>query len=545
MQFKKLTQSTVYLLCVLFLAACSAPKDNDKLGSIYFDVTGSEEAVKHFEEGLLLLHSFEFDDAATAFIEAQKTDSTMAMAYWGEAMTYNHPLWAEQSYEEATAALNKLSDSPEERVEKSATEIEKDFMKAVNILYGEGSKYDRDIAYSEFMAEVYNKYPKSQEAAAFYALSLLGSVPVGRDEEIYEKGAVIAKGILEENPNHPGALHYLIHSYDDPQHASAAVDAANRYMQVASAAGHALHMPSHIYVAMGMWDDVVRSNEQSYEASVVRMKEKNLNNDARGYHALQWLVYGYLQQGRMEEARQIVHDMAQYTSELPSARARVHMSIIKGAYLVESEDWTGEESNIEVDQTGLNISIVATNKFLDGMKSYQQQNAELLDEEINTLEKERLKVTIQIENKGIALCSGVGWESQKANQLDVDQANVMEMELRGLAADLKGNKEEADDWLKKAAELEQNISYSYGPPTVVKPSFELYGEWLVENERFEEALVQFDYSLQRAPKRILSLKGKLAAAKALGNTALENEVQTLLDEALKKADNKVATSQIL
>lgn len=545
MQFKKVTQTVLYSLCLFVLAACTAPKDNGKLGSIYFDVTGSEEAIKHFEEGLLLLHSFEFDDAATAFIEAQKSDSTMAMAYWGEAMTYNHPLWAEQSYEEATAALNKLSDSPEERVEKSSTAIEKDFMRAVNILYGEGSKYDRDVAYSEFMAEVYKKYPESQEAAAFYALSLLGSVPVGRDEEIYEKGAVIAKGILEENPNHPGALHYLIHSYDDPEHASAAVEAANRYMQVASAAGHALHMPSHIYVAMGMWDDVVRSNEQSYAASVKRMNEKNLNNDARGYHALQWLVYGYLQQGRIEEARQIVHDMAQYTSELPSARARVHMSIIKGAYLVESEDWTSEESNIEVDQSGLNISIVATNKFLDGMKAYQQKYIELLDEQINTLEKERLKVTIQIENKGIALCSGVGWESQKANQLDVDQAQVMEMELRGLAADLKGNKEEANDWLKKASQLEQNISYSYGPPTVVKPSFELYGEWLVENNRFEEALAQFDYSLKRAPKRILSLRGKLAVAKGLGNAALENEVQMLLDEALQKADNKVATSQIL
>lgn len=260
---------------------------------------------------------------------------------------------------------------------------------------------------------------------------------------------------------------------------------------------------------------------------------------------MQWLVYGYLQQGRMEEARQIVHDMAQYTTELPSARARVHMSIIKGAYLVESGDWTGEESNIEVDQKGLNISIIATNKFLDGMKLYQQKNVELLDEQISSLEKERLKVTIQIENKGIALCSGVGWESQKANQLDVDQAQVMEMELRGLAADLKGNKDEANDWLSKAAQLEQSISYSYGPPTVVKPSFELYGDWLVENERFEDALAQFDYSLKRAPKRILSLRGKLEAAKALDNTTLQTEVQNLLDEALQKADGNVATSQIL
>lgn len=528
------------VLLIITLFSCSTPKEENKLGAVYFDVTGSDEATKHFKEGLLLLHSFEFDDAATAFINAQKSDSTMAMAYWGEAMTYNHPLWAEQSYEEATTALNKLSDSPEERVEKSSTPIEKDFMRAVNILYGEGSKYDRDVAYSEFMAEVYKKYPKSQEAAAFYALSLLGSVPVGRDEKIYEKGAVIAKGILEENPNHPGALHYLIHSYDDPKHASAAVEAANRYMQVASAAGHALHMPSHIYVAMGMWDDVVRSNEQSYEASVSRMNEKKLNNDARGYHAFQWLLYGYLQQGRIEKAKQIVKDMAQYTTELPSARARVHMSLIKGAYLVESTDWTGEESNIEIDQTGLNISIIAINKFIDGMKSYQQKDIASLEEQIGLLEKERLRVTIQLENKGIALCSGVGWESQKANQLDADQAQVMEMELRGLASDLKGDKDAANGWFKKATELEQSISYSYGPPSVVKPSFELYGEWLVENNRFEEALTQFDYSLMRAPKRILSLKGKLIAAKALNNTVMQTEIQNLLQEALQKADKAIA-----
>lgn len=534
-----------YCLCLLFLAACTSSKEDNKLGSINFEVTGSEEGIKQFEEGLLLLHSFEFDDAATAFINAQKTDSTMAMAYWGEAMTYNHPLWAEQSYDEATAALNKLSESPDERVALSKTPIEKDFMKAINILYGEGTKYERDIKYADFMAEIHTNYPKSEEASAFYALSLLGSVPVGRDEAIYERGAAIAKGILEENPNHPGALHYLIHSYDDPQHAGAAVEAANRYMQVASAAGHALHMPSHIYVAMGMWDDVVRSNEQSYQASVARMNEKKLNNDARGYHALHWLLYGYLQQGRMAAAKQIVSDMAQYNKELPSARARVHMSLIKAAYLVESQDWQGDLANINIDQSGLNISVLGMNHFMDGMKAYEQQNDVLLDEHITSLETERQKVSIQLENKGITLCNGVGWESQKANQLDVDQVQVMEMELRSLAADRKDQPEEAENWLKKATELEQRISYSYGPPSIVKPSFELYGEWLLANNRPEDALAQFDYSLKRAPKRVLSLKGKLAAAKDMKNDAIQNETRQLLQEVLRTADTKIASSKIM
>ena len=538
---KKLTQAIQAILLIIFFG-CTSTKETDKLGSVYFDVTGSKEAVKYFEEGLLLLHSFEFDDAATAFVNAQQTDSTMAMAYWGEAMTYNHPLWAEQSYDEAIVALNKLDESPEGRIEKSATPLEKDFMTAVNILYGEGTKYDRDVAYSKFMERVYNKYPKSQEAAAFYALSLLGSVPVGRDDATYEKGAIIAKGILDENPNHPGALHYLIHSYDDPKHASAAVEAANRYMKVASAAGHALHMPSHIYVAMGMWDDVVRSNELSYQASVDRMKEKNLDNDARGYHALQWLHYGYLQQGRYDDAKKIVGEMEQYTKELPSSRARYHMSVIKAAYMVETNDWNGEASQIEVDHTGLNISTRATDYFIKGMMAYQTQNKELLKSTIDELEKEILSVSIQLENKGIALCSG-GANRSTANQLDVDQAKVMQMELQGLMSDLDGDKNSADSWLKKSTELEKSISYSYGPPSVVKPSFELYAEWLLRQNRTEEALSQFEYSLQRAPKRILSLQGKLQAAKLLENEEMQMETQKLLDEIFKNS-SKLATSGI-
>ncbi len=537
---------TIFVMMVILVisVSCNSPKENDKLGNVYFEATGSPEAVRFFEEGLLLLHSFEFDDAAIAFQSAQEADTTMSMAYWGEAMTYNHPLWAEQDYDKAIAALNRLDASPDQRVDLCQTPIEKDFMQAVNILYGEGAKLDRDIKYKDFMAGMYQKYPESQEAAAFYALSLLGSVPVGRDKEIYEKGAIIAKGILEENPNHPGALHYLIHSYDDPDHASRAVEAANRYMEVASAAGHALHMPSHIYVATGMWDDVVRANELSYQASVDRMTRKNLNNDARGYHAFHWLLYGYLQKGRIADAQTIVHQMKQYTDELPSGRARVHMNLIKGTYMAETQDWDSEIADIPIDQTGLNISIASMDRFISGMRASAQGNKKMLKEQIDVMEKERTKVAIQLENKGIAFCTSVSRESQKANQLDVDQAYIMEMELRSLLADMDGNTTEAESWLKQAVELETNISYSYGPPAIVKPSFEMYGEWLNKNDRAQEALKQFDYSLVRAPKRVLSLKGKLEAARKTGDSKLENELNLELEKILQKSDVKPTLSKI-
>lgn len=532
-------------LGLILISACSSPqKEEEKLGTVYFEVTGSKEAIKDFEEGLLLLHSFEFDDAAIAFMSAQEKDSTMAMAYWGEAMTYNHPLWAEQDFAKGQEALNKLSASSAERIDKSQTPIEKDFMKAVNILYGEGDKYARDVAYAEFMAGMYERYPKSQEAAAFYALSLLGSVPVGRNNEVYEKGAIIAKGILKENPNHPGALHYLIHSYDDPDHAANAVEAANRYMEVASAAGHALHMPSHIYVATGMWNDVVRANELSYQASVERMQRKKLSNDARGYHALHWLLYGYLQQGRVADATKIVNDMMQYTNELPSARARVHLSFIKSTYLAETNNWGGPVADITIDQSGLNISVIGMNSFMAGMKSYTQGDKAKLQEEINNLEKERTKISIQLENKGIALCSAVSWESQKANQLDVDQATIMEMELRSMLADMNNKPAEAEKWLKEAVALEKEISYSYGPPVIVKPSFELYGEWLLKNNRPEDAFEQFNYSLVRAPKRVLSLKGKLQVARSMKDNTAEKELLLELENILQQADSKPTLSKI-
>ena len=195
------------------------------------------------------------------------------------------------------------------------------------------------------MGELLKKYPDNHEISAFYALSLLGSVEDGRDDEIFGKGAKIAQGILKENPNHPGALHYLIHSYDDPDHAQYALSAADAYAVVAPDASHALHMPSHIYVAMGMWDKVVSSNENSYQASLNRMQRKNLK-DGRGYHAYHWLEYGYLQQEREEDARKLVQDLVIYTEENPSKYARTHLVFLKGTYLVETENWDSPIADI-------------------------------------------------------------------------------------------------------------------------------------------------------------------------------------------------------
>jgi len=284
----------VFFCVIFFLFSCNKNEpQTDYLGIVKLEVSGTKTAIPHFEKGLLLLHSFEYVDARESFLKAQQVDPKMVMAYWGEAMTYNHSLWRGQDYLNGFSVLEKLELQGEIEGQSS---VEKDFLKAVEILYKpKTSKNDRDTAYMKYMEGLYKKYPSNHEVAAFYALSLLGSVAEGRNDSIYGLGADVAKRILKENAKHPGALHYVIHSYDDPDHANLALDAANAYSQVAPDASHALHMPSHIYVAMGMWDEVVSSNINSYQASLNRMNKKELDNDARGYHAYHWLEYGYLQ----------------------------------------------------------------------------------------------------------------------------------------------------------------------------------------------------------------------------------------------------------
>ena len=431
-KFRKILIFELIILSLFLLTYCNETKKKKAesketeitLGNAYLEVTGLDEARPHFEKGLLLLHSFEYRDAEDAFVEAQSIDPNMAMAYWGEAMTYNHGLWRGQDYEKGVAALNKLGAGPTERALKTGSELEKDLLQSVELLYGEGTKFERDQSYSNYLGDLYEKYPDNMEVAAFYALSLLGSVQEGRNDETYEKGAIVAQGILKENPNHPGALHYLIHSYDDPYNAYKALEAADSYSAVAKDAGHALHMPSHIYVALGMWEEVVSSNEASYQASLDRKERKGLDNNARGYHAFHWLMYGYLQQGRYKDARRLLEEMNQYTVELPSRRARDYLIHMTGTYLVETKNWNDELRGTEVDQEKLNISVRTMYGFIRGMSALTDGNIEEAARISIEMTKDRKIAIGRMENRSVAGCGG-SWKFDYPNQVDIDQSNVI------------------------------------------------------------------------------------------------------------------------
>jgi hypothetical protein len=260
--------------------------------------------------GVLFLHSFEYDDAIEAFRQAQKADPAFAMAYWGEALAYNQPLWFNEDLVKARATLTKLGATASARQARAPTERERLYFDAVEKLYGDGPKASRDRAYADRMGELSRRFPDDDEAAAFHALALLGTIPAGgRDQAVSLKAGGIALAILKKNPQHPGAAHYALHAFDDGEHAAMGLDAARTYARIAPASSHARHMPSHVFLPLGMWDEAVASDESAFAASVDLAKRKGLSAAQYDFHSLSWLHYEYLQQGRFAKARDAMREV--------------------------------------------------------------------------------------------------------------------------------------------------------------------------------------------------------------------------------------------
>src|SRR5687768_1283109 len=360
-------------ILVALLAVCLAsPAKSQDLGTIDFPTSGSPAAQPHFIKGVLLMHSFEYDDAREAFVEAQKADPNFAMAYWGEAMTFNHPVWQRTSPDLAKAALSKLGPTADARRAKTATEKEKDWLGAVERLYSASDKLARDLAYADAMKRMLEKYPADDEVRSFYALALLGTSHGGRDFAIYMRAAALVEQVYAKNPQHPGAAHYLIHAYDDPIHAPLGLRYADAYSKIAPAASHALHMPSHIYVAMGMWDESAAINERSVKAADTRREAKQLDVDARGFHALLWLVYSYTQQGRYEDARGIMTQLEAAAKEGGSERTRSHLALARAAWLIETRKWG--EAKAPVMAKGLPKDAAIADLFAIGFAALRSGN---------------------------------------------------------------------------------------------------------------------------------------------------------------------------
>lgn len=506
----------VFLVCALGLLGAGAGvaemASRSGLGETEFPTSGSPEAHERFYEGLLALHSFEYQDARDAFRAARKLEPDFAMAAWGEAMTHNHPLWLEEDKPAARAALERLAPTAEERRAKAPTAREKGYLNAVELLFGEGEALERSLAYAAAMGRLAEQYPEDLDAASFYALALLGTCHEGRDIPTYMRAAAVVEEVFAKNPRHPGAAHYLIHSYDDPVHAPLGLRAARTYAAIAPAAEHALHMPSHVFLALGMWERTAASNVDSYEAGEARRKRRDQGVGQRGYHALLWLHYARLQLGEVEEARRLLAIIAADSRETTALRTRRHLALMRAHHAVETGDW--EHLPPAPDLADLSPGQVAVTLFTDGLEALGRDDlagarkalAELAGDYSSRVEGEES-------------CHANTSTYSRFGTVDLGPMRIMELQLDALIHWKAGEGEKADDLLAEATALEEERSFGFGPPMPPKPSHELYGELLLALDRPEEALEEFEKALERSPRRTKSLTGLREAARLSGDEA--------------------------
>ena len=278
------------------------------LGAVSFANSGAAAAQAPFQRGLAFLHSFEYDQAAEAFRAAQTADPSFAMAFWGEALTYSHLLWGEDDADAARRALGRLGASGDARLAKAGTPRERAFGNAIEALYVDGTLPARVRGFSDAMRVVALAYPDDLDAASFAALASMfaayvGDLPPVERQAARDAAIDFAQRVFTANPNHPGGAHYLIHACDSPEFAARGLDAARRYAQIAPEAEHALHMPSHIFVQLGLWPDTVASNERSWAASQKEVAALKLTNADLSFHALLFEQYAHLQLGHHGASR--------------------------------------------------------------------------------------------------------------------------------------------------------------------------------------------------------------------------------------------------
>jgi tetratricopeptide (TPR) repeat protein len=519
--------AAVFLVSVIATLGSSAKAQQSSLGQVDFPTSGSQKAQAHFLRGVAALHSFWYEVAREEFVESTRIEPDFMMGYWGEAMSYNYPLWANaQETAAARKALEKITES------KKLTDRERAYLAAVKVLYGDGDKRARDKAYAGVMEKIYRDYPEDLEAACFYALSLLGSVELNERSFLRQmKAGAIVLDVFQKRPNHPGAAHYIIHAFDDPEHAILALPAARRYALIAPEAAHARHMPSHIFLQLGMWPEVVASNESSWATSDAWVKRKNLALNTRDYHSLQWLQYAYMQQGRYTKAEallaQVRNDLSEFAASKkpgPNPFATSYVGMV-AAFLVETERWDQAETLLAPLQA-TNAPQSSDAAPMENMshgptpapvsrRVYRGETLPIFIRGLAAAATGSTEAEQRIADFQVMIKSMAGPDS--INSLRVKGLEIRQLEISAVLSASKSNFDEAIEMLKKATALEESAPPPSGPPVLVKPSHELLGDILLRSGRPKEAAQQFAISLLRQPNRARSLLGAARAAAKMGD----------------------------
>jgi hypothetical protein len=481
------------VIVALSTALVMAHEKTEKFGQVRFPVACSAEAQTQFDRAVALLHSFWYAEAVKGFTAVTETDPNCAMGYWGVAMSLWYPLWQppnEAMLQKGGAAVERA------KAVGGKTEREQQYIAAIELFYKDADKVDhrtRALAYEKAMEQLSQRYQEDREAAVFYALAL--NATASPNDKTYAnqlKATAILERVFEEQPEHPGVAHYLIHSYDYPPLADRGLEAARRYAKIAPSAPHALHMPSHIFIRLGLWQEAIASNVNSATAA------KGHNSTFEQLHALDYLAYAYLQ-GSQDRAAERVLEERNTTAQgdLENFAAAYAFAAIPARYTLERRRWA-EAAQLEPRPSKVKYTEAMT-YFARAVGAARSGDVSRARENVDKL---------QALQAGLVEAKQSYWAEQVEIQRRVAAAWVARAE---------GKNDEALTLMRSGADLEDSTEKHPVTPGPVFPAREMLGELLLELDNPTQALKEFETSMQREPNRFNGIYGAARAAELSGD----------------------------
>jgi tetratricopeptide (TPR) repeat protein len=507
------------------LLLCGDPN----FGDVSFALSCRYDLRETFNLGLSLMHSFEYAEAEKAFVSVLDQDPECLMAYWGTAMSIlNHPLSFKQNLKSLERGENLL------KVAQTLTpnnEREKDYIDAVTVYFNDWQTLDtktRKLNYESKMEELYNKYPGDVETAVFYSLAVLATADLNDKSYIKQKksGQILEK-LFETNPNHPGIAHYIIHNYDSPELAHLALNTARKYAVIAPSSAHAQHMPSHIFTRLGLWNESIKSNIDSANSAVCYAESVNPNaNWVSEIHALDYLVYAYLQMGDNSRAQSEMNKMLEIKEVFPSDHfASAYALIAVPARLaVENKNWE-LATELELPKTNLDWDKAPWPKamlhFSRALGFTNTGNSLAAQKELDILINLRDRL------------------NEAKNSYESGQVTIQIESIKGWIEYSKGNTEKAIKYMKLATKLESETSKAAVTPGEIIPAEELLADLYMLSGKPKEALKSYELNLKGRPFRFNGIYGAAKAAQKLDN----NELAAYYFEKLIKVSKDINSSR--
>ena len=487
----------------------------EQLGKVSFPISCTPASQKEFERGVALLHSFGYEEAEEQFVEIVKTDPSCAMAHWGVAMSLFHQIW-ERPQE---ASLQRGNQEMEKAQKLGAkTDREHGYISALSVFYADPASTDymkRVTAYSEAMGKLYEKYPKDEEAGAFYALSLLASEPPGDTSLANPKKAVaILLPLFQQDPDHPGLAHYIIHSCDNPQMAETGLPAARLYAGIASSSAHAVHMPSHIFARLGLWQEDIQANLKS--VALTQRHAGAMYMHGHELHAMHFLLYAYLQTGQDEAAQHILEQAKQIVATPPTddtgmleyyGFAAAHFPALYDLEMRHWSDAAGLEPAKDAPPHVQRITYWARTVGSAQMGDVEttRQNAQKFDAAEEATRKSKYAYVLE-------------------------GPNSMRGEVHAWLAFAEKNNNEALRQMRQVADTQDKV----GKQEVDIPAREMLADMLLQLNQPEQALVEYEKSMKIDPNRFNGLAGAARAAELAQQPAKANSYYAQL---LKNCDD--------